>query len=112
MTGGRSGQGGTTTGKRVLGSCTPGVPDRTSGRPGTPAGVQDLFARYPPRARFKVQPLQAIQRAFRAGATLAENVRVNHGRRDVVMAQQLLDCANVRAALEQGGSEAVTERVT
>jgi hypothetical protein len=55
--------------------------------------------------------LAAIQRALCARAALAENERVNHRRRDIVMAQQLLNRADVRAALEQCGGKAVSERV-
>ena len=54
---------------------------------------------------------QAIQRAFRAGATLAQHVRVNHRRRDVVVAQQFLYGADVRAPLEEGCGKRVTKRV-
>ena len=54
---------------------------------------------------------QAIQRAFRAGATLAQHVRVDHRRRDVVVAQQFLYGADVRAPLEQGCGKRVTKRV-
>ena len=39
--------------------------------------------------------LQPIQRAFRAGATLVDHTGVNHGRRDIVVAQQFLDRADV-----------------
>jgi len=36
---------------------------------------------------------------------------VDLGRRDVAVAEQLLDCTNVLAALEQVGGEAVAQRV-
>ena len=51
---------------------------------------------------------QAIQRALGAGATLAQHVRVDHRRRDIVMAQQFLNRADVRAPLEEGCGKRVT----
>jgi hypothetical protein len=52
-----------------------------------------------------------IQRAFGAAATLIDHVCVNHRRRDIVVAQQFLNGPDVRPTLEEGGSEAVPNRV-
>src|SRR5512140_2648216 len=43
---------------------------------------------------------------------MAQHVGVDHGRRDVVMAQQLLDRPDIRAALQGVRCEAVPESVT
>ena len=61
--------------------------------PSRPTEVPPLHARSacPPR-------LQTIQRAFHAAASLAQDVRVNHGRGDVILAQQLMDGPNIRAS--------------
>ena len=40
------------------------------------------------------------------------HVGVNHGRGDVLVSEQLLDRANIVAALQQMGRKAVAERVT
>ena len=55
--------------------------------------------------------LQAIERAFHAGAALAQNVSVNHGGGDILVAEEFLDRPDVGAALEGVGCEAVTKGV-
>ena len=54
---------------------------------------------------------QAIQRAFHSAAALPQHVRIDHGGRDVVVPQQLLNRPNVRPALEGMGGEAVSKSV-
>jgi hypothetical protein len=56
--------------------------------------------------------LQAIQRALRPAAALAQNVRVDHRRGHIVVPQQLLDGTDVRATLEQGSCKTVSKSVT
>ena len=54
---------------------------------------------------------KAIQRAFHPAAALPQHVRVDHVRGDVIVAQQFLDRADVRPALEGVRGEALPERV-
>ena len=59
----------------------------------------------------ELRRLQAIQGAFRPAAALPEHVRVDHGGRDVAMAQEFLDGPDVRSPLKEGGCETVAKRV-
>jgi hypothetical protein len=52
-------------------------------------------------------PLQAIQRALHPAAALTQNMRIDHGRGHVIVAQQFLDRPNVRPSLEGVRREAV-----
>src|SRR5664279_4944214 len=55
--------------------------------------------------------LQTVERAAHALAATVENVRVDHRRADVLVAEQLLDGADAVAALEQMRREGVAQRV-
>src|ERR1017187_4007067 len=52
-----------------------------------------------------------VQRAGDAEAAPVQDVGVDHGRRDVAVAEKLLDRADVGAALEKLGREGVAQRV-
>jgi len=51
---------------------------------------------------------EAIERALHTGATLAQDMSVDHGGGNVLMAEQFLDGADIGAALECMGCKAVT----
>ena len=53
----------------------------------------------------------AVEGAADAGGAAVEDVGVDHGGRDILVAQELLDGADVVAVLEQVGGEAVAKRV-
>ena len=42
---------------------------------------------------------------------LVQNMGVDHGRADILVAQEFLDCADIVSCLEEMGREAVAERV-
>src|SRR5579859_7114823 len=56
--------------------------------------------------------LPAVQRAFYGHRSLAQHMGIEHGRSDVRMAQQLLNCPDVAPSLQQVRREAVSEGVT
>jgi len=53
-----------------------------------------------------------VERAPNPAPAAVEHVGVNHCRRDVAMAEKLLDGANVISRLEEVGGEAVSQAVT
>ena len=53
--------------------------------------------------------MQVVQRAWDPLAALLEYVRINHGRPHVVVAQELLDGADIGPALQQVRRKAMTE---
>jgi len=53
----------------------------------------------------------SIDLATYADGAAVQHVRIDHGRRDVAMTEEFLDCANVVARLQQGRREAVTQAV-
>ena len=55
--------------------------------------------------------LQIVQWAHHAARPLLEHVGVDHGGGDILVAQQRLNGADIRAALQQMGGETVTKRV-
>ena len=55
--------------------------------------------------------LSAIQGRFDRQATALEDVRIDHGGFDVLVAEQLLHCTNIVPVLEQVGGEGVAEGV-
>jgi hypothetical protein len=55
--------------------------------------------------------MSAVEGAADAGGAAVENVGVDHGGRDILVAQQFLDGADVVAVLEQVGGEAVAKDV-
>ena len=59
-----------------------------------------------------MRALQAIKRTANAGRTHITDVRVDHGRADVMMAEQFLNGANIMASFEQVGGEAMPKRMT
>lgn len=59
-----------------------------------------------------VKTLQSVCGALHALRAETQNVRVDHRRRYVAMAQELLHRPDVLAALEEMGGKGVTERVT
>src|SRR5712671_942540 len=56
--------------------------------------------------------LQRVGGTAHAQASAIQYVRVNHGSRDVAMAEQLLHGANIVARLQQVGRKRVAERMT
>jgi len=58
-----------------------------------------------------VLPRQKVQRAQHAARAALQNVGVDHRRRDVLMAEQLLDGSDVAARLKQVCRERVPQRV-
>src|SRR5207247_1070351 len=53
----------------------------------------------------------AVGRASDGAWAPVQDVRVDHGRADVLVAEELLDCPNVVAVLQQVGGKGVAERV-
>src|SRR5437867_4183882 len=54
--------------------------------------------------------VQSVDGARHTAATALEHVRVDHGRADVAMTEQLLDRPDVVTVLEQVGRERVSEK--
>lgn len=67
--------------------------------------------RVDPRRVIKAAGGGLVEGASDAEGATVEDVRVDHGRGDVAMTEQLLDGADVVAGLEQVGREAVAEAV-
>ena len=66
---------------------------------GKPLGGKGLFARSRP---------QGVEGALHAAPAAVEDMRVDHGGRDVGVPQEFLDGPDVVATLEEVGSEAVS----
>ena len=76
-------------------------------------------SRLPPKLLDRVRiehPLVAlrplIQWTLHTNPRLIQHMRVNHRRAHILVAQQLLHCANVIAILEQMSRKAMPQRVT
>src|SRR5262249_24593310 len=54
---------------------------------------------------------EPVRRTLDAGRPAVQDVRVDHGRADVAVAEQLLDGADVVSGFEQVGRKRVAERV-
>src|ERR1700682_5453915 len=67
------------------------------------AGIQA-----PPRPHL---PLQTVRWALHSQSPPIQHVCVDHRRLKTVVAQQFLDCSNIRTAFQQMCREGVTERV-
>ena len=57
----------------------------------------------------RIDELQAVERARHPQAAPVQDVRVDHRRADVAVAQQLLDGSDVVAVFEEVGCEGMTE---
>src|ERR1035441_1361413 len=80
-------------------------------RPRRRVPIQDTLGRRQPAPRRRGPELQAIQRTFHSAAALAQHMRVDHRRGNIVMPQQFLDGPDVRPALEGMGRKTMSERM-